>query len=111
MLVLNKISISVLLIASLFKKGILIDDYLTLPAKYECLTDNSCYVTICEGKFHQVKLMMKSVGLTVTKLERVSFAFLELDNTFKNGSYIELSIEEVKKLKNISKELEGDLND
>ena len=55
--------------------------------------------------------MMKSVGLTVTKLERVSFAFLELDNTLTNGSYRELSIEEVKKLKNISKELEGDLND
>lgn len=98
-------------IIDIFKKGILIDDYLTLPAKYEYLTDNSCYVTICEGKFHQVKLMMKSVGLTVTKLERVSFAFLELDNTLTNGSYRELSIEEVKKLKNISKELEGDLND
>ena len=62
-------------------------------------------------QFHQVKLMMKSVGLTVTKLERVSFAFLELDNTLECGSYRELTNDEIMKLKNISKELEGDLND
>ena len=98
-------------IPEIFKNRIQIDDYLTLPAKYEYISDNSCYVTICEGKFHQVKLMMKSVGLTVTKLERVSFAFLELDNTLKVGSYRELREEEVMKLKNISKEVEGDLND
>ena len=94
-----------------FKNRIQIDDYLTLPAKYEYISDNSCYVTICEGKFHQLKLMMKSVGLTVTKLERVSFAFLELDNTLECGSYRELTNDEIMKLKNISKELEGDLND
>ena len=89
----------------------MIDDYLTLPAKYEYINENSCYVTICEGKFHQVKLMMKAVGLTVTKLQRVSFGFLELNESLKEGSYIELKEEEIKKLKNISKELEGDLND
>ena len=98
-------------IPEIFKNRIQIDDYLTLPAKYEYISDSSCYVTICEGKFHQVKLMMKSVGLTVTKLERVSFAFLELENTLSVGSYRELREEEVMKLKNISKEVEGDLND
>ena len=98
-------------IPELFRNRIMIDDYLTLPAKYEYINENSCYVTICEGKFHQVKLMMKAVGLTVTKLQRVSFGFLELNESLKEGSYIELKEEEIKKLKNISKELEGDLND
>ena len=44
----------------------------TIPAKMEILkTDiqnniSSCYLTIHEGKFHQVKRMMKKLGKTVT---------------------------------------------
>ena len=47
----------------------------TIPAKMEILkTDiqnniSSCYLTIHEGKFHQVKRMMKKLGKTVTYLK------------------------------------------
>ena len=69
----------------------------TIPAKMEILkTDiqnniSSCYLTIHEGKFHQVKRMMKKLGKTVTYLKRVSMGSLILDSKLKNGNYRKLT--------------------
>lgn len=41
---------------------------------------SKAYLTISEGKFHQVKKMFLSYGLKVTYLRRVSFAGLSLGN-------------------------------
>ena len=78
----------------------------TIPAKMEILkTDiqnniTSCYLTIHEGKFHQVKRMMKKLGKTVTYLKRVSMGSLILDSKLKKGNYRKLTEQEIIELKN-----------
>lgn len=41
-----------------------------LPAKLEPLGPGESRITVCEGKYHQVRRMMASRGMTVTYLER-----------------------------------------
>ena len=66
----------------------------TLPAKLEILSDNSANLTICEGKFHQVKFMFEARGNKVTYLKRITFGKLTLDETLKEGEYRPLKAEE-----------------
>jgi 16S rRNA pseudouridine516 synthase len=41
-----------------------------LPAKLEPLGEGESLITVCEGKYHQVRRMMASRGMTVLYLER-----------------------------------------
>lgn len=72
----------------------------TLPAKMEQIETNmqkgvsSCILTIQEGKYHQVKRMMKKLGKTVTYLKRVSMGKIVLDEKLCTGQYRELTEEE-----------------
>lgn len=75
------------------------DDELTHPAKVSALTPKSIYLTITEGRYHQVKRMMQAVGNEVTYLKRVSFGPLELDSNLPVGSYRRLEDDEVMMLK------------
>lgn len=76
-------------------KGVVLDDgYKTLSADLEILTSGEVskgYLTIREGKFHQVKRMFKSLDLEVTYLKRVSISGLELDPSLGLGEYRELT--------------------
>lgn len=60
----------------LFQKGVDIGEQaLTLPARLEILSSDTVSeirLTICEGKFHQVKRMFESVGKKVLYLKRLS---------------------------------------
>ncbi len=87
-------------VQEIFNKGIQIDDYITKPAIFEDLGNNEAYITISEGKFHQVKRMMEYVGCKVTYLERVTFGNLTLDNNLKRGEFRKLTEEEIECLKN-----------
>ncbi len=83
-----------------FKEGItLADGYKCMPAKLEILTksDFSCtvHVTICEGKFHQVKRMFLARRMQVTYLKRVSIGGVRLDDNLEIGEYRELTEEEL----------------
>lgn len=53
------------------------------------------YITVTEGRKHQVKRMLKAVGCYVVYLKRVQIGNLELDNTLAPGQYRELTKEEV----------------
>jgi len=53
------------------------------------------YLTISEGRKHQIKRMLKSVGCYVVYLKRVSIGTLLLDETLNKGEYRELSAEEL----------------
>lgn len=90
---------------SIFKEGIVIDDeYKTLPAKLEVESSDvisKVYLTIQEGKFHQVKKMFKSLNMEVIYLKRVSLGSLDLDSSLKLGEYRELTGEEVNSLKKL----------
>ena len=84
-----------------FADGILLDDgYKTMPAKLRVLNNERTVaeVTVCEGKFHQVKRMFADTGKHVLKLERKEFAGLSLDKTLERGGYRELLPEELENL-------------
>ena len=49
-----------------------------LPAKLEPLGPGESRITVCEGKYHQVRRMMASRGMTVTYLRREEEAGLTL---------------------------------
>ncbi|MCR5703981.1 MAG: rRNA pseudouridine synthase [Eubacterium sp.] len=84
----------------LFQEGVDIGEkHLTKPAKLELLEDNhKAYITITEGKYHQVKRMFKTLGLTVIYLKRLSMGPLELDSTLKPGQFRPLTEKEIKEL-------------
>lgn len=50
------------------------------PANLEIISSNEIMLTIHEGKFHQVKRMVKALGGEVTYLKRVAFGGLRLDD-------------------------------
>lgn len=82
------------------KKGVILDDgYQTLPASCEMIEPGKCYLTIHEGKFHQVKRMFQSLGMEVTYLKRVKFGSLDLDEELALGEYRMLTEEEIESLK------------
>ncbi|MGX7030689.1 pseudouridine synthase [Vagococcus zengguangii] len=60
-------------------------------------------LTIVEGKFHQVKRMMKTVGKTVLELHRESMGGLTLDMELKRGDYRKLTAVEVEILQGKAK--------
>lgn len=76
------------------------DDKKTLPAKVEILDDTHIHLTICEGRYHQVKRMLQAVGSEVLYLKRVSFGALTLDESLEKGSYRALTEEEITALRN-----------
>ena len=54
-----------------FAAGIMLrDETQCLPAKLEPLGAGESLITVCEGKYHQVRRMMASRGMHVTYLER-----------------------------------------
>lgn len=82
------------------KSGISIgDDTPTLPCRIEKLTDKSLYITIREGRYHQIKRMFQAVGNEVTYLKRVAFGPLVLDEELKPGQYRKLTEQELRSLK------------
>lgn len=75
------------------------DDKPTLPARVEVLTDTHIKLTICEGRYHQVKRMLKAVGSDVLYLKRITFGALILDESLPKGRYRALTDAEVALLK------------
>ncbi len=82
-----------------FKRGTDIgDDKPTLPAELVILPEKTAAeLTICEGRFHQVKRMFETVGCAVTYLKRLSMGSLVLGD-LPSGEYRKLTEEEVKLL-------------
>lgn len=79
-----------------FANGLILEDGAKcLPAKCEPAGVNEAVVTICEGKFHQVKRMFSAVGNYVIYLKRISFGGLILDELLKPGECREISPEEI----------------
>ena len=58
----------------------------------------SGYLTISEGRKHQVKRMLKSVGCYVVYLKRISIGKLALDESLEKGQYRALTDVEIQKV-------------
>ena len=79
---------------------------LVLEDGYECLSaelvldDEGAggYITLREGKFHQIKRMAHTLGSEITELERVEFAGVRLDASLGRGEYRLLTPEEIELL-------------
>lgn len=83
-----------------FEEGLDIgDEKITLPAVLE-ITENPCevYVTITEGRYHQVKRMFEACENEVLYLKRLSMGSLLLDEALKPGQYRHLTEEEIKNM-------------
>ncbi|MFI3835934.1 pseudouridine synthase [Streptococcus equinus] len=87
-----------------FENGVTFNDgTICKPAKLEIIKSSSekssAYITIAEGKFHQVKKMFLAYGVKVTYLKRMTFGEFELGD-LPTGNYRELTINEKEILKN-----------
>lgn len=84
--------------AERFQAGIALSDFTALPAKLHIETADDvqsvALVTVCEGKFHQVKRMFAALGHEVTALTRLSFGPLRLPDGLAPGAWRELTDEE-----------------
>ena len=78
------------------------DGTVCLPAKLEPLGPGESLVTVCEGKYHQVRRMMASRGMTVLYLERRQEGVLTLGD-LPRGRVRELTEEEIYRLEELSK--------
>lgn len=78
-----------------FAQGLTLrDGTVCLPAKLEPLGPGESLITVCEGKYHQVRRMMASRGMTVTYLERRSEGGLTLGDLLR-GQIRQLREEEI----------------
>ena len=77
------------------RAGVDIGGYVTKPCEIELRETLSGIITITEGKYHQIKLMMEAVHNKITALERVTFGPLTLDPTLDRGEWRELTSEEI----------------
>lgn len=69
------------------------------PAKYKKISDTSCHLTIVEGKYHEIKLILEAVGDKVVYLKRLRMKNLVLDEKLKPGEYRTLTEKEIADLK------------
>jgi 16S rRNA pseudouridine516 synthase len=86
-----------------FAEGVILtnENYKALPAKLEIIKSgypSTCYVTIKEGKFHQVKRMFNAVNNEVIYLKRLSMGPINLDESLKLGEYRHLTEQELRLL-------------
>ena len=73
---------------ALFQSGITLGDEQCKPARLSPSKDReSGYVTLTEGKYHQVKRMFEKLGNKVVFLERVAFGGVALDTRLARGEW------------------------
>ena len=83
-----------------FEKGLTLGDgTVCLPARLEPLGAGESLVTVCEGKYHQVRRMRASRGMPVLYLERLQEGPLSLGD-LPRGQLRELSKKEIEALEN-----------
>ena len=81
--------------ADLLEKGVdMGEGEISRPALCEITDSRACFLTITEGKYHQVKRMFQAAGLTVIFLKRLSMGPLMLDEGLKEGQVREVTKKE-----------------
>ena len=81
-----------------FREGLTLSDgTVCLPAKLEPLGPGESLITVCEGKYHQVRRMMASRGIPVAYLERRQEGGLTLAD-LPRGQTRELTEDEITQL-------------
>jgi 16S rRNA pseudouridine516 synthase len=76
--------------AEIFAAGTLLlegEDKPLLPAQMEALSSTSAYLTLTEGRYHQVRRMFAAIGNHVTALHRDRIGALTLPDDLESGQY------------------------
>lgn len=76
------------------ESGVDIGGYMTAPCKVEMIDEKNGYITLTEGKYHQIKLMAEAVHNQITYLERVTFGPIALDESLERGQWRHLNPDE-----------------
>ena len=74
-----------------------IDDFITKPALVERISEKQFYLSISEGKFHQIKKMLEAIANQVVNLQRLEIGPLSLGD-LELGDWRYLTQEEVNQL-------------
>ena len=77
------------------QSGVDIGGYLTKPCTVTLTDEREGHITLTEGKYHQIKLMMEAVHNQITYLERITFGPLSLDSALSRGEWRELTEAEI----------------
>ena len=77
------------------ESGVDIGGYVTAPCTVVLDSEREGKITLTEGKYHQIKLMMEAVHNQITHLERISFGPLVLDPALARGEWRYLSDDEI----------------
>ena len=76
------------------ERGVDIGGYFTAPCSVEMTDERNGYITLTEGKYHQIKLMAEAVHNQINFLERVTFGPVSLDESLGRGQWRYLTEEE-----------------
>jgi 16S rRNA pseudouridine516 synthase len=82
---------------ALFAEGILLkgESKPTLSAELTILSSHQARISICEGKYHQVKRMFAAIGNHVVSLHRERIGTISLDADLPPGKYRPLTRDEI----------------
>ncbi len=83
---------------SVLDAGVDIGGYTTDPCRVERVEERAGFITLHEGKYHQIKLMMEARHNQITELERITFGPLSLDANLAPGEWRMLTDEEIRAL-------------
>ena len=83
-----------------FSNGLKLSDFTTKSSKLEIINyinkdETEVFITISEGKFHQIKRMFHAVGMEVLYLKRVAMGKLILPEDLEKGQYIKITKEDI----------------
>ena len=78
------------------ESGVILKDGLkTSPSKILLINEKEGYITITEGKYHEIRRMFASINNTVVELKRISFGNIVLDESLAPSEVRELTKEEI----------------
>lgn len=81
-----------------FQEGILLSEGMTKPAELQIDGEYTAFVTLTEGRYHQIKRMFASCGASVTALHRVGMGNFSLPDDLPEGACRLLTEEELKQI-------------
>ena len=80
--------------AEILRNGVELADGTVTKKCAITLNENGGIITITEGKYHQIKRMVATVGSRITSLHRSGFGVLRLDPQLRPGDYRSLTEQE-----------------
>ena len=82
-----------------FRDGVLLNDGECKSSELKIINKRSCYATLTEGRYHQIKRMFGCFGAEVLELKRIRMGNFKLPEDLEVGESRELTEEELQLIK------------